>query len=138
MGVSLQAGINGNLKDAVGSPVLASLISFIVGSAALFATYIIAVSSAAQAVPSLSDLKHTSWWMWTGGLLGAFYVLMLIVIVPRIGFANMFSLTIGGQIVLTVILDHLGAFGNQVHPISPLRVAGLVLLIAGVYIIQTN
>jgi uncharacterized membrane protein YdcZ (DUF606 family) len=36
------------------------------------------------------------------------------------------------------VLDHYGAFGFPVHTISPLRVVGAVLLLAGVVLIRYN
>lgn len=135
MGVALQAGVNGKLRFTLGSPVLASIISFLVGTLALVAAYIITVSVGAQTAPPITNFKHTSWWMWIGGLLGAIYVFTTIIAAPRIGIANMLSLAIAGQIIMAVLLDHFGVFGT-VHMINPVRTIGVVLLIGGVYLVQ--
>ncbi|WP_408606856.1 DMT family transporter [Maledivibacter halophilus] len=50
----------------------------------------------------------------------------------------MFSLVICSQIILAVVFDHFGLLGNQVRLLSPLRVLGIILLVLGVYIIQTH
>ena len=50
----------------------------------------------------------------------------------------MFSLVICGQILLAVIFDHFGLLGNQIHLLTPIRTLGVILLILGVYIIQTH
>ena len=76
--------------------------------------------------------------MWLGGLLGGFYVLVGILASPRIGFANLFSLVVAGQILLALLFDQFGAFGNPVHALNPLRAAGAALLVLGVYLIQTH
>ncbi|HEX3032852.1 MAG TPA: DMT family transporter [Bacillota bacterium] len=135
---TLQVGVNGNLRSALSSPVLASLISFTVGAVGLLAVYGISVLSGIQGVPALAALKQTQWWLWTGGLLGAFIVFSTIIIPPKIGYANMFALVIAGQLVLAILFDHFGIFGNQVHSINPYRAAGVVLMIISVYVIQTN
>ncbi len=138
MGIALQAGINSKLRFSLGSPLAASLISFAVGTLGLAAVLIISASSGTQALPAISGFKSTKWWMWIGGLLGAFYVFTAIVAVPKIGYASMFSLVIASQIGFAVILDHFGVLGNQVHLITPARLGGVALLIAGVFIIQNN
>jgi bacterial/archaeal transporter family-2 protein len=71
-----------------------------------------------------------------GGLFGAFYIFTTIFASPKIGFANMFSLVICGQIIFAILFDHFGLLGNDVHLINPYRIVGVVLLVLGVYIIQ--
>jgi len=131
-------GINGELRSKIGSPILSSLISFAVGTIVLTVTFFFTVLSGYSSSQNLINIKNTNWWMFTGGLLGAFYIFTTIFTSPKIGFANMFSLVICGQIILAVIFDHFGLLGNQIHTINSLRVLGVILLILGVYIIQTH
>jgi len=136
--LTLQVGINGELRSKIGSPILSSLISFAVGTIVLTMTFFFTVLSDSSSPQNFINIKNTSWWMFTGGLLGAFYIFTTIFTSPKIGFANMFSLVICGQIILAVIFDHFGLLGNQIHTINSLRVLGIILLILGVYIIQTH
>jgi len=131
-------GINGELRSKIGSPILSSLISFAVGTIVLTITFFFTVLSGSSSAQNFINIKNTSWWMFTGGLLGAFYIFTTIFTSPKIGFANMFSLVICGQIILAIIFDHFGLLGNQIHTINSLRVLGVILLILGVYIIQTH
>lgn len=137
MALTLQAGFNGRLRSKVGSPVLSSFISFLVGTIGLglVLTYTI-LSGSYSLSDSVNMLKGIRWWMFTGGLLGAFYIFITIFASPKIGFANMFSLVICGQIILSIIFDHFGFLENEIHLINPQRILGVVLLIAGVYVIQ--
>lgn len=136
--LTLQVGINGQLRFKMGNPILSSLISFSVGTLGLAIVFLSTVLNGSSALPTANHIKNTSWWMFTGGLLGAFYIFTTIFTSPKIGFANMFSLIICGQIILAVVFDHFGLLGNQVHLLSPLRVLGIILLVLGVYIIQTH
>jgi len=136
--LTLQVGINGELRSKIGSPILSSLISFAVGTIVLTMTFFFTVLSDSRSPQNFINIKNTSWRMFTGGLLGAFYIFTTIFTSPKIGFANMFSLVICGQIILAVIFDHFGLLGNQIHTINSLRVLGIILLILGVYIIQTH
>ncbi|MCR6544042.1 DMT family transporter [Dehalobacterium formicoaceticum] len=134
----IQAGVNGQLKTAVGGPVLASLISFFVGTLTLGIVFTVSVINGYQLLPSPESLQNTHWWMWIGGILGAFFVFVSILCVPKIGFACMFCLMITGQILISLIFDHFGAFGNSIYPMNPYRALGAIMLIGGVYLIQTH
>lgn len=136
--LSLQVGINGELRSKIGNPILSSLISFGVGTLGLAIVFFITVMNGSSTLQTANNIKNTSWWMFIGGLLGAFYIFTTIFTSPKIGFANMFSLVICGQIVLTVIFDHFGLLGNEIHLLTPIKTLGVILLILGVYIIQTH
>lgn len=135
---TLQAGVNARLLTYLGTPILAALISFSVGTFSLAALYGIGVYLGWQSIPSLASLAETKAWMWTGGLLGAFFVFVTVFCSPKIGFANVFSLIVAGQIILAVTFDQYGLLGAPFHPVSPLRLVGMVLLVVSVYLIETN
>src|SRR5439155_7550865 len=77
----VQAGVNAQLARFVGGPVRASFVSFLVGTIALFLISI----AIAKPLPSGSKLGGAPWWVWVGGLLGAFYVVGVIASAPRLG-----------------------------------------------------
>ena len=127
-----QAVINGKLAATIGNPILAAFISFAVGTVALF-IYILLTG-----IP-LSDLataKNAPLVAWMGGFLGAFFVSVMATIVPRIGVALTFSLAIGGQMIITLLIDHLGWLGVQEKPINLMRVLGATLITIGVILIR--
>ena len=132
--VSSQVAINGKLLHYLGSPILTSLISFVVGTVVDFGSAYYGL----EKVPDLSALKQTSFWMWTGGLLGAFYIFTSVFVAPKIGFANLFSLIVAGQIILALVFDHFGLLTGQPHLTSSMRMVGVAFLIIGVYLIQNN
>ena len=136
--LTLQVGINGVLRSKTGNPILSSLISFGVGSLGLAIVLFITVINGSSTLPTANNIKNASWWMFIGGLFGAFYIFTTILASPKIGFANMFSLVLCGQIILAVIFDHFGLLGNQIHLLTPLRALGITLLVLGAYIIQTH
>lgn len=136
--VTFQVVVNSQLRDKVGSPLLSSLISFAVGTLSLLLIYWIRVSRDTEVLPNYDQMRNLKIWMFAGGCFGAFYIFTTIVTAPKIGFANMFSLVICGQLILAVIVDSLGLFGNQVQELNPMKIFGVALLIAGVYIIQAN
>ncbi|MCR5863653.1 DMT family transporter [Flavobacterium sp. J372] len=80
-----QAGMNSKLAKTGGSPVHASMISFAIGVIALV-MYIVLTS---QNV-SWKGLKDAPAYAWLGGVLGAFYVTVIVLAFPRIGSGNDF------------------------------------------------
>lgn len=128
----VQAGLNAKMGRAVGDPVYASLISFVIGSLALFAYVLIAKVDFSQ----ISQAGKENWTVWTPGLLGAFYVTSVIILVPKIGVALTFGLIVAGQLGLSLLLDHYGLLGLPVHTINWQRIVGVLLIIGGVVLIR--
>ena len=126
-----QGTINGRLGKSIDSPVYASFISFVIGTIAL-----LVFSLATQPPLKLSSLRTPHPFEWTGGLLGAFYVLVVILMLPRLGAALTFSLIVAGQIVISVWLDHIGFLGALPHPINLPKVLGVLLIIGGVILVR--
>ena len=85
---------------------------------------------------SLASSKDAPLIAWMGGFLGAFFVSVMVTVVPRIGVALAFSLAIGGQMLVTLLIDHFGWLGVPVKPINLYRVLGAALVTAGVILIR--
>ena len=73
--------------------------------------------------------------MWVGGCLGTFYVWSTIFATPKIGAALALALTIAGQMIAALFLDHYGALGLTKYAASPTRIAGVVLVVLGVSLV---
>jgi transporter family-2 protein len=127
-----QAAINNKLAVAVESPVLAAFISFVVGTVAL----LIYVVASGTPLGNIVSAKEAPPIVWIGGLLGAFFVTAAVVLVPRLGVAMTFSLIIAGQMLVTLVIDHFGLLGVPVKEVSLARVAGILLITAGVVLIR--
>lgn len=128
----VQAGINTLLRRFLGEPMQAALVSFAVGTLALW-LYSLA---ARHTWPLLSQLSAVPWWMWTGGILGAIFVSCTIFLAPRLGAATMTAVMLSGQLVASVLLDHFALVGFPEHPVSTLRLVGIGLLFAGAWLVR--
>jgi bacterial/archaeal transporter family-2 protein len=127
--IALQAPINAELGKATGG-LQAALVSFVVGTIALAA--IVVLSGRAGGLSSTFDL---SWYYLVGGLLGAIYVTNALLAVPTIGAGGVAALTVAGQLTASVAIDRLGLFGLDEVPLSPERLLGVGLLLAGTVLI---
>jgi transporter family-2 protein len=76
-----------------------------------------------------------SWYYLLGGLLGALYVLTVLIAVTAIGAAGVAAATVFGQLTASVAIDRLGLFGLDQVPVTPGRLLGLVLLLAGTVLV---
>lgn len=130
--IPTQAATNNKMAAVVDSPILAAFISFVVGTVALF-IYLIA---SGIPIGNLSSVGTAPPIAWVGGLLGAFFVTMTILLAPRLGVAVTFSLIIAGQMLATIIIDQFGLFGLSVQTISFPRIAGVLLITAGVVLVR--
>jgi bacterial/archaeal transporter family-2 protein len=131
--IAVQAPTNAMLARAGGSPVLAALISFAIGTVALFVTWL-----ASGNRPGASAFAGLPWYAWLGGLYGAVFVGAAAYAAPRIGLASLVTIGITGQIAAALWLDHVGALGLPREPISVGRVAGVLLVIAGVVLVRRS
>ncbi len=127
-----QAGINAQLSGWLGSPVRAAFVSFLVGTIVL----LVAAAFVFKPLPSGAKLGGAPWWVWIGGALGAFYVAASIVTAPKLGAAQLVALVVAGQALAGLVVDEFGWVGFEPRHISVGRVAGMVLVGAGVALVR--
>ena len=129
--VSLQAPTNSMLARAGGSPVLAALISFAIGTLALFVVWLGSGNR-----PAAEAFARLPYFAWFGGLYGAFFVAVAAFAAPRIGLASLITIGIAGQIVMALALDHFGLLGLPKDAISVTKVVGAALVLIGVVLVR--
>lgn len=127
----LQGGINARLGKAAESPYYAALLSFAVGTIALLA-YVLAT----RQTVSWAGVKQLPPQYWAGGLLGAAYVTVVILVFPKLGPGLTFSLVVAGQMTLALVLEHFNILVAQPHPINLARMIGAALIVGGVILMK--
>lgn len=125
---SAQAVINTQLRGRLAEPMQAATISFTVGTLICIAYCLLHRIP----VPTIDVVRGLPWWMWTGGVLGAFFVWTSILVTRQIGVAAMIGLVVAGQMIASLVLDHYGLFHSPVRPATLTRVLGAGLVILGV------
>jgi len=131
LGLTVQIGMNVQLRKVLGSSWSAALVSFLVGTLGLLALML----AMRTAPPSRDTLAAVPAWAWFGGLLGAFYVAISTIVAAQVGATTLLVLTVAGQLVMALVLDHFGWLGLPENPITGMRVLGVALLCAGVWLI---
>jgi transporter family-2 protein len=130
-GLTVQVGMNATVRLAIGSPMLAAIVNFVVGLAGLV---VVALASGARWTPGSAATVPA--WAWFGGLLGAAYVASTTVLGPRLGAATLLALTLAGQMAAALAVDHYGVIGFPQSPLTASRLVGAALLVAGVLLIM--
>lgn len=125
MAVALQPSINGRLAQRIGA-VESSCISFAVGTLILFTIVLLG-----GRIGNLRGIAQAGWWEFSGGLLGAVFVTLTIVIVPRIGTASAMAATIAAQLITGLLLDQFGFLGFRTIAMDGKRALGVALLLIG-------
>lgn len=131
-GVALQSVINARLRVLLDGPFWAAAGQFIVGLIFLLGVALIT----RQPAPITSGIPRAPLWIWAGGIFGATFILVNIILTPRLGATLTLALMIVGQLTAALIVDHYGLFGGTVVRLSAARIAGVVLLLLGVSLIR--
>lgn len=125
IGVALETPTNALLAKTSGSVLWASLASFLAG------TMVLGAVLAVRRPPLGPAWASAPWYAWIGGVYGAFLVLLSAWATPKLGAGTTLVVIVASQVALGVVLDHFGLLGLERHPISLLRVAGVVVVCGG-------
>ena len=136
MGVVVQAGANTQLRYVLQNPFLAGLISLTVATLTLILINLLLRTD--FSVLSTQNIQRTQWWMWTGGLVGASFILSVVLVAPEIGPTRLFSLIIASQLIFSLVVDHYGWMGFAEQPITLKQLAGVTLLVVGAFLVQAE
>lgn len=128
--VALQAPINSGLGRAIGTW-QAAFLSFAIGTVAL--ALIAALASGGMS--TIGGVRHVSAIYLTGGLLGAAYITSVLVTVRTLGLGGVTAAKLAGQLAISVVVDHFGLLGVAKQPITAAKLAGVMLLAAGTYLV---
>ncbi|TGD21891.1 DMT family transporter [Companilactobacillus suantsaicola] len=129
IGLPIQTSINTRLKNTVGSPFVASLISFSIGT--IFLAVITLIKNGNLLIP-LKIIMKEPLWIWIGGLLGVIYLTSNILLFPKLGSVQTAIMPIMGQIIMGLLIDNFGLFDSPVKSLTAMRIFGAVLVVIGV------
>jgi bacterial/archaeal transporter family-2 protein len=134
--LSVQAIVNSQARTrlAFEHPLQATLLNFVGGSLVLAVVCLACRFS----WPSLATVSAAPWWVWCGGLFGIVYITVSVLLIPRLGVALFFTLVVAGQMLSAIALDHFGFFGEDIKPVNFGRIAGVLLVLVGVYLVRMS
>jgi transporter family-2 protein len=128
LAVAMQAPMIGTATTTLGS-FSASLVLHLSGTLASV------VALALARGENIARWQTLPWYIYLAGVLGVVVVTTIGYTSQRLGAVGAITLTIVGQLIFGIIIDHFGWLGATVRPIDLGRVVGVLLLIGGAYLI---
>lgn len=130
--VVVQQLLNANLRTALGSAAWSGAVSYALG----LACTALLVLALRDPLPSAAVAARIPWWAWAGGLFGAVFIVLAILLVPRLGGAAFIALVVAGQMLASLVADHFGLLGLAQRAVDLPRLVGVALLVGGVVLIR--
>ncbi len=129
--VTLQIGSNARLREAMGGALPAIIVSSALGIVLLWA----AMLALQVPWPPLARMTAAPPSAWLGGLLGAVYAVVTVVLARHVDAGTLIALVVTGQLFCSVLVDHFGVLGFDPRPLSLARTAGCGLMVGGFFLI---
>lgn len=131
--VVVQQVLVASLKVSLGSAPWAAFVSYVGGTL----TMILVLLAMREPWISAAGIAKSSWASWAGGAFGVIYIVLAIILIPRLGAATVLALIVTGQLLASITIDHFGLFGVPQQPADLYRIAGALMLLGGVVLIRS-
>lgn len=130
--IAMQAAANSRFREQLNQPLYAAFFS-ICGT---FLIALVVMAALRPPAPAAESFRQTEWWNWIGGPLGALIVLAGAALAGKLGAAVFIAFVVGGQLLSSLVLDHFALLGLQAQPITPGKLLGALLVVAGMCCIK--
>jgi bacterial/archaeal transporter family-2 protein len=130
--IPFQSAMNTQLGKSLQSPYFSALSVFAVAFVGLCFYVLIA----RQPIPNTYQFASAPKWSYLGGILGGTYILLIVLLAPKLGIGNVTVMVLMGQILAAMVIDQFGLLGAAVHPINWQRAIGVLFLCTGVFLIK--
>ena len=128
--LAIMISLNGQVSNIAGN-YASSVIIHLVG---LFGIILVLIFTKSK----VRNLKGIPFYMFTGGLIGILTVLFTNASFVGLGVSLTVSLSLLGQLVTSLVIDHFGYFNMPVAKFDKKKILGLVIIIAGIYVMTLS
>jgi bacterial/archaeal transporter family-2 protein len=128
---TIQSGSNATLNKTLHSPMWSVVTVFAVA----LITSVAAALVHGERFPNIEAITKVPWWAWIGGMFGALYILSMMLAANKMGAAVFMGLTVTLAVITSMVMDHFGFLGFEVHKAGIARVLGGALMVGGVALI---
>ncbi|KAL1935069.1 hypothetical protein VTP01DRAFT_4209 [Rhizomucor pusillus] len=132
--VAFQAGTNAAMNHIAGRS-FSSFANFCTGLMLCLLGFAIDLIAFRTAPPRISNLRGAPWYSWLGGALGTYYIIINILIVPKLGAGTVLSIFVCAQVLMACVMDHFGITGIPKRKFSVWRILASLGLIGCVAVI---
>jgi len=128
--LAIMISLNGGLGNISGNYASSVIIHF-VGLIGIIFVLIFTKSK-------IKNLKGIPFYMFTGGLIGILTVLFTNIGFMGLGVSLTVSLSLLGQLITSLVIDHFGYFNMTVVEFDKKKILGLIIIIAGIYVMTLS
>lgn len=101
---------------------------------ALSSSIVIAIATGSRSV-DFQKIATLPAWLLTAGVMSAGMIIGSSFLIPRIGIGAFFVLLVSGQVLAGMLFGYFGLFGVPASAMTIGKLAGAILVIAGVYLV---
>ena len=128
--LAIMISLNGEVGNVAGNYASSVIIHFV----GLIGILIVLIATKSK----FKNLKGITFYMFTGGLIGILTVLFTNIGFMGLGVSLTVSLSLLGQLVTSLVIDHFGYFDMPVVKFDKKKILGLVIIIAGIYVMTLS
>jgi len=130
--LSVHLAMNGQVGAILKNPRVANALFWCIGAAAA-----LAIGFSGWQTGALAPLKDINKLLLIAGAMGAALVFAIgwILQPGRMDAGSFFVTLLAGQIVTGLVLSHFGLLGQEINPITLVKVVGVVLMMAGAAVV---
>jgi transporter family-2 protein len=125
LGMGWQQAVNGEVRAATGSPMLATFTNFLVG-----ATVLAVLAVVHLVIVGLPSSYPTAPWLYLGGIIGVLFIAGAAIVVGPLGVLLLGLCSISGQLITSLVLDIVAPTPG--HALTITTVIGTVLTLVAV------
>ncbi|MFE2960964.1 DMT family transporter [Nocardia tengchongensis] len=135
---SVEVGFQNAQKIYMSNVWLCAVISYAVALVGFSVFLAIATVVSNSPWPTLADLRHMPWWAPFGGLVGGVAVVGMITVARYVGIATFNAVVITSEMLVALVMDHLGLMGFTVRHATLPRLVSAGLIIGAVFLMARN
>lgn len=125
--LAVHLSMNGKVGSVMNNARVANALFWCIGAAGA-----VGIGLTGWQAGALQPLKDVNPLLLTAGVLGASLVFAIAWLIPQAGAGPVMITLLAGQVIGGLIMSHFGWLGSPVQPITVAKVAGVVIMIAGV------
>lgn len=125
--LAVHLAMNGKVGAAINNPRVGNAVFWLIGAVGAAAIGLTGWKSGA-----LAPLSQVHPVLLTAGLLGASLVFAIAWLIPQVGAAAVMITLLAGQVLGGLLMSHYGWLGSPVEPVTPMKLVGVAVMIAGV------
>ena len=132
IGIPIFAALNTGLAQQLGSPLVATWLTYLLGFVVMTAVLLV------TGLPDASRFTFDRPYLYLGVAFLLLYILSITFAAPRIGIGNAVFFVLIGQLIAAALIDHFGWLGSIRFPITSQRLLGIAVMAFGVYLAKKS